>query len=301
MTPRSFAGNPSRTRQLQVDPRQVGVKSGAPDDVGDVEDRPVLEDGAALAHGDHPGHPHDPGSCDVPPAHPAKRNAAGRVQEMVTHLPADRCPDRKHVRRHEPHHGQQEPVGKAAGAGGLLTGVAPREPSLVVPRELDGDLGPGVPGAHHKNPARLELGRIAVLAGVQLNDVGVEIGTQSRHSRGAIGAGGHDHVVRIEAVLARHRLQDVAAASKPFDLDAGPNRQLEPRRIGLQVVGGLVLGRVVRPRSRERHARESAVRGRREQSKRVPPAPPGPTNPLVFVDDQERSTMLGQVVAGGKT
>ena len=55
-----------------------------------------------------------------------------------------------------------------------------REPCLVVGSELDCDLGAGVAGAHHQHPAFLDLGRVAVLLGVELDDALVELPCERR-------------------------------------------------------------------------------------------------------------------------
>jgi hypothetical protein len=79
--------------------------------------------------------------------------------------------------------------------------------------------------------------------------------------------------------------------------DAGPNRELELGRVGLQVVGHLVLGGERVGRSGERDPGQRVVPGRGERPQRVPASAPGVTDPLVGVQDQERPPLPGQVIA----
>jgi len=73
--------------------------------------------------------------------------------------------------------------------------------------------------------------------------------------------------------LLRSALADPGAVER-LDADAVHDREAEPLRIGLEVVGHLVLGRVCIPRPGKRHAIEAVEAVRREQTERVPPLPP---------------------------
>lgn len=39
----------------EIDPREPGMEPSAPDDVRDVEDAPILEQGSPVSHARHPG------------------------------------------------------------------------------------------------------------------------------------------------------------------------------------------------------------------------------------------------------
>src|SRR6266542_4580001 len=87
-----------------------------------------------------------------------------------------------------------------------------------------------------------------------------------------------------------------AVPGQPVYLEAGSNREFEPRRVGLEVVGHLVLGGERVSRAGKGHSRQGGVAGGREEAERVPPLPPGVADPLVAVEDHERKIPLGEVV-----
>jgi len=124
----------------------------------------------------------------------------------------------------------------------------------VLAGDLQADVGPGVAGADHQHGALAELRRVAVLAGVELHDGGVELGRERRDARDPIRARGDHHAVGLEAVLPGADHVAVALAGEPLHADAAAHRQLEPRRVGLEVVGHLVPGRERPGGRRERPA-----------------------------------------------
>src|SRR5262249_62431556 len=75
----------------------------------------------------------------------------------------------------------------------------------------------------------------------------------------------------------------------------------EPRGIGFEIRGHLVLSWVVVRARRERHSRKSVVSRRREQTQGVPAPPPRLADALVALDDDEIAVLGGQVVRGGQT
>ena len=93
-----------------------------------------------------------------------------------------------------------------------------------------------------------------------------------------------------QRVLATCHLESIPGLRQSVDLDPGSDRELERAGIGLQIVGGLVLGRICPGRSRKRHPRQSVVTAGRKQTQRIPPLPPGITDALVLVQDDERQT-----------
>ena len=95
----------------------------------------------------------------------------------------------------------------------------------------------------------------------------------------------------------RRDYEPAVVPGEPVHADAGPNRELELGRVGFQVVGHLVLGGERVGRSGEREPGQRVVAGRGEQAKRVPAVAPGAADPLVGVQDQERPSPTGQVVA----
>ena len=61
--------------------------------------------------------------------------------------------------------------------------------------ELDRDLRPGVPGAHDEHCSFLNLGWVAVLLGVELDDALIQLACECRNPRVVERAGSHDHVL----------------------------------------------------------------------------------------------------------
>jgi hypothetical protein len=77
---------------------------------------------------------------------------------------------------------------------------------------------------------------------MQLDDAGIQLGGEGWHSGDLVGRHGHDHVVGLEPPVARRDHEPVPGFREPVDPDAIANRQLEAGRVGLEVVGHLVLG-----------------------------------------------------------
>ena len=95
------------------------------------------------------------------------------------------------------------------------------------------------------------------------------LSSSSRANDGTLGvvegAGRHDHVLGEQRVLAADHLESIPGLGQSVDFDARSDRELELAGISLQIVGGLVLGRIRGGRSRKRHPRQSVVTARRKQ------------------------------------
>ena len=167
--------------------------------------------------------------------------------------------------------------------------------------DLHGNLRPGVPGAHDQHCAFLNLGRVAILLRVELDDASIQLARERRNSRIVVGAGRHDYVLGEQRVLARGHFESIPGLRQSVDLGAGSDRELERAGICFQIVGGLVLGRISPGRSRKRHTRQPVVADRRKQTQRIPPLPPGITDAVVLVQDDERQIPLLEVIAGSQT
>jgi hypothetical protein len=64
-----------------------------------------------------------------------------------------------------------------------MTRLSARQPGRVSTGHFEGDLGPRVAGAHHKDTALPQLGWIPVLDGMQLHDARIELGGEGGHPR----------------------------------------------------------------------------------------------------------------------
>ena len=133
---------------------------------------------------------------------------------------------------------------------------------------------------------------------MHLHDARIQFGGKVGHGWRAVEACRHDHAVGVEPALSALHHEPIAALCQAVHGHSGSHRQIESRRVGLEVVGGFAGGRIRPAWSGEGPARQSVVAGGREQPERVPrPRPPGAADPLVRVQDHERTTMLLEVVA----
>ena len=280
----------------QVDPGEVGPEPRAPDHVRRLEDAVVLEQRQPAPHAHDPRDAFDAGGGDVFGLHPDERRAVG--EELRAHLSADRRAHGQDAVADDPEHQRQEdePCRCALDAEGDVAALLPREPRRVLLRPLDGDLGAGVPDSddEHRPSWSCEGFRYSPEWSWTMR------GSSSCANAGTRGTWWlrhrYDHVVSLEPPVAR--LDDEAAAvpRQPVHPDAGSNREPEPCRVRLEVVGHLVLGGEHVRRAGEGHARQGVVAGGREEAKRVPPLPPGVADPLVGVEDDEGEIPLGEVV-----
>ena len=93
----------------------------------------------------------------------------------------------------------------------------------------------------------------------------VELARERRNPGVVERAGRHDHVLGEQRVLATDHLESIPDFRQSVDFDPGSDRELELAGISLQIVGGLVLGRIREGRSRKRHPRQSVVTAGRKQ------------------------------------
>ena len=97
---------------------------------------------------------------------------------------------------------------------------------------------------------------------------------EGRNPRMMVRAGGHHHILGSQHILAAACLEPMTCGREPVDSDASANRQLEVAGVGLEIIGGLVLGGVRGGRAGEPQSRQLAVASRREQPQRIPPVSP---------------------------
>jgi chorismate synthase len=119
---------------------------------------------------------------------------------------------------------------------------------------LIGDVRPGVTDAHHQDRPIRQLGRVAVVAGVQLPRRRVQMRRELRNVLSLERPGRHDHVARPVARGSARDLEAIAAASGRPQAGhplAGAHRQPVLSGVGLQIVGHLSPGRKHEPRQRE--------------------------------------------------
>ena len=221
---RSRPSSPTTGRSIQG---EVLLEAGAPDDVGDLEDAPVLEQRLPAAHADDTGHPLDAGRGEVLRLHPDQRG--GAEGELRPDLAADRRSHREHAVAHEADDWEREACANAPVGDGNLADLSAREPRRAAMGELGGDLGAGVAGAHDERCAVAQLRRIAVLAGVQLDDAGVQLGGEAGHPGRPVRAGCRDDAVGLEPPAVRRDDEPTADLAQSVDAHA-PGRTVRPKR-----------------------------------------------------------------------
>ncbi len=133
---------------------------------------------------------------------------------------------------------------------------------------------------------------------MQLHDPRIELGREVRSLWNPVRSGRDDHVLRLEAKVARGDDEAAVDLGEPVDADARSHGKVEARGVRLQVVGQLVLRRERPGGCRDRHAGQAAEARGGEKAKRVPTLAPGVADPLVRVEDHERAILLREVVPG---
>ncbi len=168
-------------------------------------------------------------------------------------------------------------------------------------RSFDRDLGSRVACADDEDATVPKLGRIPVLGGMHLDDGRIELGCEGRDPGALIDARRHHHVGGLEPVVASRHDVSVALFGEAVHANPRSNGETESRRVGLEVVGHLVLRRERSGRSGKGPPRETVIPSLSEYSKGVPPFAPGIADPLARIQDHERSIPLRQVVPHGET
>ena len=208
-------------------------------------------------------------------------------------LASDRCVEGEDVEAKEAHHGQDVACRRPAVPDRKLAAGLARHGGGMGPADFEADFRSGVAQPHHQDRARLQLVRVEVVAGVQLDDGGLQLRGEAR------------------AFLAPG-LQPVATttlrASQRWPLEAATNRSASrhsrstrmPFRTGRSKRGGVPFKVVRRARpwwgrtavAGKRHPRQAVVLGRREDPERVPPLAPGVAGSRIRVQDQEFPVLL---------
>ena len=99
------------------------------------------------------------------------------------------------------------------------------------------DVRPRVTHTHHEDRARLELGRVPILARVELSDRWIEVVGERRDARLSECTGRHDHPLRLPTQRARRHEIPAARPGHGLDtIDAGAadHREIEPSRVRLR-------------------------------------------------------------------
>src|SRR5260370_41453193 len=111
------------------------------------------------------------------------------------------------------------------------------------PRRFDRDLGARVAGSDYEHRARLQLLWVAVLASVQLDDRGIELGRIGGDSSLLVWTGRNHDLLRFDRVIAEAEPEAVRPSGQASHPRAQTHPALGMRRIRLQVSGHLVPGR----------------------------------------------------------
>jgi hypothetical protein len=153
----------------------------------------------------------------------------------------------------EQHGLEDEPSRRTLDPERDMAGLLACQPGRVPAGDLQGDLGPRVSCSDHQDAAFLELGRVAVASRMELDDLGPEVGGERGDPGDLEARHGHHGVVGPPAPVASGNHEPAVAPGESVHADAGPHRELELGRVGLQVVGDLVLGGERVGRCGERH------------------------------------------------
>ncbi len=279
------------------DPVVVGSEPGAPDDVRGLDDPAVVQHRPAVSGPDRASDgPLHPGGGEVARPDALERSAA--VDDRGPRPASDGRAGDEHVVDEQPEQRIEEAGGPSTGAHRHLAGVPSGQDGRVRADRGHRDLRPRVAGPDDEDDAVAQLRRVAVLARVELSDLGAQLGRERGHLRRSEGAGRQDDLGCAPALIARpHVPADARCVLRQrIDLHARPDGELEPGGVGLEVGGHLVLGRQAVPRTREGHARQAIEARRREQPEPVPAVSPRRPDPVGRLQDQVRPALAGQVM-----
>ena len=174
-------------------------------------------------------------------------------------------------------------------AEGHVARLVPGQPRRAFLRELERDLGARVADPNDEDGAFRELRRVAVFERVELTNRRIELRGERRDLRLLEVRHGDHHVVRLEGLVPRGHDEPFTSPREAVDARARADRQVESRRVRLEIVGHLVLRGRVAPRCGESHPGQRAVSGGGEQDERIPSVAPRVTDPRVSVEDDERA------------
>jgi hypothetical protein len=255
-------------RAVDVDPRRGRTEPGAPEHRGHGHVAAVREPYGAAFTG-----------------HDAVRQQphATRAGEVAQLRADDRVPTSPHVPGHPAlalrvqHAGQVGPPVQVDGEPGHrqvpgLTGSGHRD--AVRAGELDGQLGGGAAASDDEHVAGRDVRRRAVVVGVQLVDVGGQVGGGRRHERRAEGPGRDHDVLSAYRSGGGLRHERTVVAAQPAHVDARAHRQVEPVDVAAEVVRHLRAGRAAGRAVGEGQAGQAAEPSGREQHEAVPAVSP---------------------------
>ena len=92
-----------------------------------------------------------------------------------------------------------------------------------------------------------------------------------------------------------------AGAREMVDAYAAANRQLKMTRVQFKIVRHLILSRERERRTRKFHSGQAVEHRRREQTERIPTAPPHLTDARTRVENDKRPSLAGQVIPDRQT
>src|SRR6266702_5351940 len=132
--------------------------------------------------------------------------------------------------------------------------IAAGESPMPADREIDapsrfdqfiGYLAAGTARAHHEDRARRERSGIAVLARVELNDIGGKAGRELRDLWSLIRAGGNHYVSRLQFTVVRedHVAAGLRVRPEREHVDSGSEGRLDPRAVVLDEAQNVILVR----------------------------------------------------------
>src|SRR6266496_1380053 len=191
--------------------------------------------------------------------------------------------------------------------------IAAGESPMPADREIDapsrfdqfiGYLAAGATRAHHEDRARQERSGIAVLACVELNDIGGKAGRELRNLWSLIRAGGNHYVSRLQFTVVRedHVAAGLRVRPEREHVDSGSEGRLDPRAVVLDEAQDVILVREpVRVVPSIGVARQLDTPVRELEHERVPPLrAPVFCHPRALQDEVLLAELF-QVIAHGET
>src|SRR5262249_33510177 len=129
--------------ERDANPAVIRAEPGAPDDVPDIEDTPVLEHRTTVLDAGRPrGDAFDAGGRQL--ALPVAQERSAASPHMRTHVAAERRVDRQEVCPDEDEPAEDDSPAATLDRRRDLAGVRPRQDRLVGGCRLEGDVGAGM-------------------------------------------------------------------------------------------------------------------------------------------------------------